>query len=97
MKGHVDDHVLHVHVQIVPTMLSELHVLYPLQDGNTPLHLAAMRGLTTFMEHLLSTPGIFVNDKDKVSWSTEFKNKMCTVIGTVSYHVHVHVHVYIVH
>ena len=64
--GHVDDHVLHVHVCIVPTMSTEL--LYPLQDGHTPLHLAAMRGLTTCVEHLLSTPGIDVNIKDEVSW-----------------------------
>ena len=62
-KGHVDDHVLNVHV---PTMLTEL--LYPLQDGNTPLHLAAGRGHTACVEHLLSTPGIDVNIEDKVSW-----------------------------
>ena len=52
---------------IVPTMLTEL--LYPLQYGNTPLHVAAMGGHTTCMEHLLSTPGIDVNIQDKVSWS----------------------------
>ena len=67
MKGHVDDHVLHVHVYIVPTMLTEL--LYPLQNSHTPLHLAAMGGHTTCVEHLLSTPGIDVNNKDEVSWS----------------------------
>ena len=49
-------------------MLAEL--LYPLQDGHTPLHLAAWGGYTTCVEHLLSTPGIDVNIKDKVSWST---------------------------
>ena len=65
--GHVDDHVLHVHVYIVPTMLTEL--LYPLQNGNTPLHLAARGGHTTCVEHLLSIPGIVVNIKDEVvSW-----------------------------
>ena len=69
--GHVDNHllhVLHVHVYIVPTMLTEL--LYPLQDGCTPLHFAAMGGHTTCVEHLLSTPGIDVNIKDWVSYST---------------------------
>ena len=61
-------HVLHVHVYIVPTMLAEL--LYPLQDGRTPLHLAAKEGRPTYVERLLSTPGTDVNIKDKVSWST---------------------------
>ena len=71
MKGHVDDHIIHVHVYIVPTMLAEL--LYPLQYcGNTPLHLAAKEGHTTIVEHLLSTPGIDVNIKTGVSWSTEY-------------------------
>ena len=37
-------------------MLTEL-----LQDGCTPLHLAAMGGHTTCVERLLSTPGIGVN------------------------------------
>ena len=66
MKGHVDDHVLHVHVHIVPTVFSEL--LYRLQYGNTLLHIAAREGYTACMEHLISTPGIDVNIKDKVSW-----------------------------
>ena len=70
MKGHVDDHVLHVHVYIVRTMLSEL--FYPLQDGYTPLHLAAVGGHSTCVEYLLSTPGIDVNIKNNVSWSTEY-------------------------
>ena len=72
LVGHVDSHllhVLHVHVYIVPTMLTEL--LYPLQDGRTPLHLAAWGGHTTCVERLLSTPGIDVNVKDLVSWSIE--------------------------
>ena len=52
-------------------MLAEL--LYPLQyNGYTPLHDAAMGGHTTCLEHLLSTPGIDVNIKDEVSWSTEY-------------------------
>ena len=80
MKGHVDDHVLHVHVYIVPTMLTEL--LYPLQDGDTPLHFAVREGHTTCVEHLLSTPGIDVSIKNRVSWSTEYYNKIC-IIGIV--------------
>ena len=50
-------------------MLTEL--LYPLQCGDTPLHVAAREGHTTCVEHLLSTPGIDVNTKDGVSWSIE--------------------------
>ena len=52
---------------IVPTMLTEL--LYPLQDGYTPLHYAAEGGHFTCVEHLLSTPSIDVNIKSTVSWS----------------------------
>ena len=48
-------------------MLTDL--LYPLQDGDTPLLLAAKGGHTACVELLLSTPGIDVNIKDKVSWS----------------------------
>ena len=48
-------------------------VLLTLQDRDTPLHLAAKGGhtCTTCVEHLLSTPGIDVNIKNKVvphSW-----------------------------
>ena len=50
---------------IVPTMLAEL--LYPLQGGDTPLHLAACGGHTTCVEHLLSTTGIDVNILNEVS------------------------------
>ena len=50
-------------------MLTEL--LYPLQDGDTPLHLALKGGHTTCVEHLLSTPGIDVNIGDQVSCYTE--------------------------
>ena len=46
-------------------MLAEL--LYPFQDGHTPLHYAAEGGHTTCVERLLSTHGIDVNIKDKVS------------------------------
>ena len=49
-------------------LMTEL--LYPLQGSDTPLHYAAREGHTTCVEHLLSTPGIDVNIKDKwVSWS----------------------------
>ena len=68
MKGHVDEHV---HVHIVPNMLTEL--LYPLQYGGGTL--AAMEGHTTCVKHLLSTPDIDVNIKNEVSWSTEYKKK----------------------
>ena len=63
-------------------MLAEL--LYPLQGGYTPLHHAVMGGHSTCVERLLSTPGIDVNIKDEVSWSIEYSNKICTVIGTVA-------------
>ena len=52
LNGVIDDHEL----------------LYPLQYGCTPLHLAAKGGHTTCVEHLLSSPGIDVNIKDRVSW-----------------------------
>ena len=51
----------------VPTMLTEL--LYPHQWGDTTLHLSARGGHATCVERLLSTPGIDVNIKGKVSWS----------------------------
>ena len=70
VKSKVNDHVLHVHMYIVPTLLTEL--LCPLQDGDTPLHFAVKRHRTTCVEHLLSTPGIDVNIKENVSWSTEY-------------------------
>ena len=69
LKGHVDDH-LHVYVFIVPTILAEL--LYQLQQGYAPLHLAANRGHATCVKHLLSTPGIDVNIKAVVSRSNEY-------------------------
>ena len=53
---------------LYPPMLTEL--LYPLQyGGDAPLHFAAKEGHTTCVERLLSTPGIDVNIKNKVSWS----------------------------
>ena len=45
-------------------------VMYPLQDGCTPLHLAARGGHTACVEHLLSTPGIDGNIKNVVSLLT---------------------------
>ena len=55
-------------------MLTEL--LYPLQHGDNPLHLAARGGHTTCVERLLSIPGIDVNIKDGVSWSIENLNDL---------------------
>ena len=51
---------------IVSTMLADL--LYPLQDGDTLLNVALKKGHTIYVERLLSTPGIDVTTKDKVSW-----------------------------
>ena len=48
-----------------------LYQLYPLQGGYASLHEAAKGGHSTIVKHLLSTPGIDVNIKGKVSWSTE--------------------------
>ena len=56
---------IYVYMYIVPTMSTEL--LYPLQYGYTPLHLAAMEGHTTCVECLLSTPDIDVNIENEVS------------------------------
>ena len=61
--------MLMLHVYIVPTMLTEL--IYPLQLGDTLLHLAAEKGRTKCMKRLLFTPGINVNIKNKVSWSID--------------------------
>ena len=63
MKGHVDVRVQYVY--IVPTEL-----LYQLQDGYSPLHYAAKGSHTAVVERLLSTPGIYVNIKNRVSWSS---------------------------
>ena len=46
-------------------------LLYPLQGGYSPLHLAAMGGHTTIVEQLICTSGIDVNIRNCVSWSTE--------------------------
>ena len=46
-------------------MLSEL--LYPLQNGDTPLSIALKQGHTTCVGRLLSTPGIDVNIRSDVS------------------------------
>ena len=55
-----------------------LYQMHPLQ-GDTPLHLAVRENRTACVEHLLSTPGIDVNIKNRVSWSTDYyKNKICT-------------------
>ena len=57
-------------VQCETIMLIEL--LYPLQGGFTPLHIATTKDCTACMERLLSAPGIDVNIQNAVSWSIEF-------------------------
>ena len=42
------------------------HHVYPFQDANTPLHLAAWVGHTTCVKRLLSAPGIDVNVSNHV-------------------------------
>ena len=58
-----NDHILNAHTHV--------HLLNPLQDGNTPLQRAAREGHATYVERLLSTPGIDVNTQDRVSWPIE--------------------------
>ena len=48
------------------TMWTEF--FYPLQNGHTPLLLAACRGDPACIKLLLSTPGIDVNIGETVSW-----------------------------
>ena len=55
------------------TMLSEL--LYPLQGGFTPLHYAARGGYTTFVEQILSTPGV---DVEKIQSMNDEVIMICT-------------------
>ena len=50
-------------------VVDDHELLYPFQDGHSPLHLAARESHTTCVEHLLSTPGIDVNNMIGVSWS----------------------------
>ena len=48
------------------------HADWPFQDGYTPLHFAAREGHTACVECLLSSPGIDVNIKGRVSlWHME--------------------------
>ena len=56
---------VHCTHHVVPTML------YPLQNSQTPLHLATSPrrgGHTECVEHLISAPGVDVNIEDGVSW-----------------------------
>ena len=68
LKDHVNDRT-----HVLPTLCPPcwLNCCAHSQDGNSPLHLAAVKGRTTCVEHLLSTPGIDVNNNRKVSWSIE--------------------------
>ena len=53
-------------------------LLYALQGGYTPLHLAIWEGHTTCVESLLSTPGIDVNIGNKVScYILDLKKMAC--------------------
>ena len=55
--------LLYIPLMFISTMSTVL--LYLLQDGNTPLHLAARAGHTACVNHLLSIPGIAANAKNK--------------------------------
>ena len=61
---------IHNHLQDV-FMSILIVLLYPLQDGNTPLHFAVLEDHTTCVEHLLSTSDIDINIKNEVSWCNE--------------------------
>ena len=63
-------------------MLADL--LYPLQNGDTSLDLAARGGYTTWdcLERLLSTPGIDVNIKNRVSLCIECYMNITVMIIT---------------
>ena len=59
-------------------MLITIYLLYPLQkDAIVQLHDAASEGHTGCLEHVLSTPGIDVNIKNKVSWSMQLTLRDC--------------------
>ena len=62
LQGPCSKTCTHIHCTI---MLTEL--LYPLQYGDTPLHLAAREGHTTCVEHLIHTHGIDMSTNNKVS------------------------------
>ena len=49
-------------------------LLYPLQDGHTPLSLATAGHNPACVEHLVSTRGTDVNIKVKVSRSSEIRD-----------------------
>ena len=68
----------YVHALLWIHVVADDHeLLYPLQDGYTPLYLAAKEGHTACVEHLLSTPGIDVNFKSKVSLSYGYSCMAC--------------------
>ena len=51
---------------------THVHLLNPLQDGDTLLHRAAREGRTTYVAQHLSTPGIGVKTQERVSWPIEY-------------------------
>ena len=78
-------------------MLTEL--LYSLQDGNTPLHIATMKGHTVLVMNLLSNAGIDVNVKNTFvsgRLNVNVYNIHCTCIGAskcimyVDKDIHIH-------
>ena len=68
------------------SVVDDHELLYPLQSGDTPLHLAAREGHTTCVEHLLSTPGIDVNIKNWVSWYSDY-DKSGKELSSVTLHI----------
>ena len=52
-------------MSMLPSMFGTIQ-MYALQSDSTPLHIAAWKGHTTCMEHLLSTPGIDVDTLFKI-------------------------------
>ena len=70
-----------IYMYIVPNMLTEL--LYPLQNGHTPLHLAAERCHTACVKRLLSTPGIDVNIKDEVFVLRDINNAALMIYNSI--------------
>ena len=71
--------VLPMMYYIIPTMLAELHCIV-----STPGWLYSItpcyNTCTTCVEHLLSTPGIDVNIKEKVSWYSRLMYRAMLIV-----------------